>query len=128
MRVQKSLLLDLYASNIPNRLTSMTNVLNTNSKHQGISCILQTKGVHKVPKYFIIRDYSKVNNSNNQPMINQCDQLQLLFWDSSLESISTKLNDGLNNVFKSLIPVKAFSIVQERPHTGTQACKSQRKV
>ena len=65
----KSSLLDLYLTNIPERLNNLENVLNTISEHEGVECTVMLKSPCKNVKSMLIRNYQAATFNLMQQMV-----------------------------------------------------------
>merc|ERR1712081_132374 len=54
-----SILLDLFLTNIPERIRNVENFASLLSDHDGVKCVLHLKSDLKIAKSFIIRDFSR---------------------------------------------------------------------
>merc|ERR1711954_191890 len=108
---QNSLLLDLYLTNIPERVKGVKNFHNTMSEHEGVACTLLTKTPVMAAKSVLLRDYRLANFATMQPLIDQSKKLQSLLSNSDPEEIATKLVDGIKEVTDIVVIKKT---VQEK--------------
>merc|ERR1711954_522602 len=87
-------LLDIYLTNIPERITGVRNFYNTMSEHDGVSCTLLTKTPVMAAKSALIRDYRLAKFEIMQPLVDDSEKLQSLFRHSDHEIIANKLVEG----------------------------------
>merc|ERR1711954_293953 len=73
---QKSSLLDLFLSNIPQRISNLENILNTTSKHEGVKCLIGLNSSIRQCRTFIQRDYRSCNFNVMQPLVDKSIKLQ----------------------------------------------------
>merc|ERR1711954_328339 len=93
-----SSLLDLFLSNILERIKNVDNFYNTLSEHEGVKCRLITKSPVKIVKSTIFRDYTNATFNLMMPMVNKSHKLQSLFADTKPEVIAKKLTEGLKEI------------------------------
>ena len=103
---QRSSLIDLILSSDLPAIYNVKNLKVGLSDHDGIVCNISCHDSEIKPQFFVSRDFSRVNANNILPLVDSSDKLQSLFSDTDVESIASKLNDGLNEIAKSLISKK----------------------
>merc|ERR1711954_462734 len=84
-----SSLLDIFLSNIPERISGIDNFYNTMSEHDGVMCTVLTKTPIKEAKSILLRDYKLARFDIIQPMIDNNENLQSLFSDQDPEDNPT---------------------------------------
>ena len=102
----KSSLLDLYLTNIPDRLKNVSNFLNTLSEHEGVRVFVNVKSKVRQQKSFILCNYSNCTFNILQPMVDENIKLQTLFSDLNPVCIAEKLMTGLKEVTDLVIVKK----------------------
>merc|ERR1711954_307349 len=121
-----SSLLDIFLSNILERISGIKNFYNTMSEHEGVMCTLMTKTPVKEVKSILLRDYKLATFDIIQPMIDSNSNLQSLFSDQDLEVISKKLVDGVKEITDAVVIKKRVQARKRRYEYWCQDLKSKR--
>merc|ERR1711954_298679 len=122
----KSSLLDLFLSNIPQRITTTENVLNTLSEHKGVKICLHTKTEIKQPKSSIFRDYKNATFNIMQLIIDKSDELQSLFADLDPDVISKKLVSGMKDVTDLVVTKRRIQTRKRKDEFWTKELQQER--
>ena len=93
-----SSLLDIFFSNIPERVSNIENFVNTLSEHEGVKCIVNMKTGIRTNTSFLLRNYRDCSFNILQPLVDVNHNLQLLFSDLDPEVIANKLLNGLQEI------------------------------
>merc|ERR1711954_349526 len=101
-----SSLLDIFISNIPERISGIENFYNTMSEHEGVMCTILTKTPIKETKSILLRDHTLVKYEIIQPMIDSSQLLQSLFSDQDPDLIAKKLVDGVKEITDVIVTKK----------------------
>merc|ERR1711954_538475 len=120
----RSSLLDLYLSNVPQRVSNMENIMNTTSEHEGVRCILLLKSSIRQGKSFLKRDFRNCTYNLMQPLVDSNFKLQSLFSDRNPEIIADKLGEGLKEI-TDLLVVKQQ--IQQRSRGSHYWCSKLKK-
>ena len=116
----KSSLLDLFLTNIPQRISNIENVLNTTSEHQCVKCVILLKSSIRQSQSFLRRDYSRCSFANMQPLVDSSHKLQSLFSSQDPELISEKLVQGLKEITDHLVEKRR---IQKRKRGAQYWCQ-----
>ena len=110
---KQSSLLDVFFSNVKNKIDGVKNVPNLCSEHKGVLINLHLNLKHKKPQFITLRCFNNLNFKNIEPLVKNDKDLQSLFqfWDP--ETVSNMLLRGLNRVMAELAPIKK---IQRRKH------------
>merc|ERR1711954_511778 len=123
----KSSLLDLFRTNIPDRMTNIENFVNTLSEYEGVKCTLQTKSQVKIPKSRVIRNYSKCTFNIMQPLVDANPNLQSIFQDTNPDIISDKIVTGLKEITDIVVKNKIVQVTQRGFQFWTGELEIERK-
>merc|ERR1711954_467709 len=115
-----SSLLNIFMSNIPERITGIKNFYNTMSEHEGVMCNILTKTPAKEVKSILLRDYTLATYNNIQPLIDSNEKLQGLFSDSNPETIAQKLVDGVKEITDVVVRKKEYKKEKESMNIGAR--------
>ena len=121
-----SSLLDIFASNIPERISEIENFYNTMSEHEGVSCTVLTKTPVKEAKSILLRDYTLVKFEIIQPMIDNSQLLQSLFCDQDPELIAKKLVDGVKEITDVIVTKKRIQARSRKYEYWSRELESER--
>merc|ERR1711954_5458 len=119
-----SSLLDIFLSNIPERISGIKNFYNTMSEHEGVICTLMTKTPVKDVKSILLRDYKLATFDIIQPMIDNNSNLQSLFSDQDPEVIAKKLVDGVKEITDVVVVKKRVQARKNNTNTGVRNLKA----
>merc|ERR1711954_482927 len=122
-----SSLLDIFISNIPERISGIENFYNTMSEHEGVMCTILTKTPIKEAKSILLRDYKLARFVIIQPMIDSSENLQSLFGDQDPEVIAKKLVDGVKEITDVVVTKKRVQARRRRYKYWSKELKNERE-
>ena len=123
----RSSLLDLFLTNVPDRIVDIDNVLNTLSEHQGVICTILTKTPCKLSKSILIRNYANATFRNMQGLIDQSENLQSLFNDRDPDIIGDKLIAGFDEITNLVITKKRIQVCNRGAKFWSKSLENERK-
>merc|ERR1711954_519737 len=124
----RSSLLDLFLTNVPDRVVDVDNVLNTMSEHQEVICTLLTKTPCKLSKSILIRNYANATFRNMQGLIDQNDNLQSLFNDHDPDVIGEKMIAGFNQITDTVVTRKRVQVCNRGVKFWSKSLETERKI